>query len=246
MSYILDALKQSDSKRKQETPSESGAAAIIAKPRKQPRSGGRLKWMLLLLVVVVVLVWWQRMPDLGPESGAQTPTEATESEVASTQTNATEESSNGNPVDQTLAVVAPAAVNEDDLKGVRIRLEEPVAAPAPKPAVRRDAPVIAAAKTESGPTLPDVETSPVAAKPASPYADIPYWRQLPVDVQRSLPELKFSVHIYSDDPALRRVKVGERMLREGQIITQDVRLVAIIPKGVILSKREYRFRMNAL
>ncbi|MFC6669209.1 general secretion pathway protein GspB [Marinobacterium aestuariivivens] len=75
---------------------------------------------------------------------------------------------------------------------------------------------------------------------------MPYWRQLPVDVQRSLPELKFSVHIYSEDPASRRVKIGERMMREGQRITPQVRLEEIIPKGVILSYQEYRFRMNAL
>ena len=65
-------------------------------------------------------------------------------------------------------------------------------------------------------------------------------------VQRSLPELKFSVHIYSEDPASRRVKIGERMMREGQRITPQVRLEEIIPKGVILSYQEYRFRMNAL
>jgi general secretion pathway protein B len=75
---------------------------------------------------------------------------------------------------------------------------------------------------------------------------VPYRRQLPVDVQRSLPELAFSVHIYSKDPASRRVKIGERMMREGQSITAQVRLEEIIPKGVILSYEDYRFRMSAL
>jgi general secretion pathway protein B len=79
-----------------------------------------------------------------------------------------------------------------------------------------------------------------------PYAGVPYRRQLPVDVQRSLPELTFSVHIYAKDPASRRVKIGERMMSEGQRITPQVRLEEIIPKGVILSYQEHRFRMSAL
>ncbi|GGO80097.1 hypothetical protein GCM10011348_16030 [Marinobacterium nitratireducens] len=245
MSYILDALKQSESKRKAEPPPNPEGAAVIARPRRQTRPGGRMKWLLPLLAIMAVLVWWQRTMQPGPETGVVVPVEK-----AATVAPAESQPSAAAPTPRDVAAIAPDAASADDLRGVRIQVQEPVPAPATTAVVRtppsRPSERPAPAQQQPAAAETDTAVAETPAAPASPYDDVPYWRQLPVEVQRSLPELKFSVHIYSDDPASRRVKVGERMLREGQIITQDVRLVAIIPRGVILSKQEYRFRMNAL
>jgi general secretion pathway protein B len=74
----------------------------------------------------------------------------------------------------------------------------------------------------------------------------PYLRQLPVEVQRVLPALNFSVHIYSDTPAARMVKLEDRVLREGQRVAPELDVVAIIPRAVVLRYRDQPFKVPAL
>ncbi|MEH6814336.1 MAG: general secretion pathway protein GspB [Motiliproteus sp.] len=73
-----------------------------------------------------------------------------------------------------------------------------------------------------------------------------YWRQLPLSVQRNLPPLDFTVHIYSENPASRMVKINGVSMREGQRVSLSLRLERITPEGVILAYKGYRFRMNAI
>lgn len=73
-----------------------------------------------------------------------------------------------------------------------------------------------------------------------------YWRQLPLNVQRSLPSLDFTVHIYSENPAARMVKINGAAMREGQSVSRFLRLEQITPNGVILVYKTYRFSMNVI
>jgi general secretion pathway protein B len=68
--------------------------------------------------------------------------------------------------------------------------------------------------------------------------------ELPDDIQRQIPDLVFSSHLYSDD--FRLVNINGRMMRENEYIAPELRLVEITEDGVILDFREYRFTMSVL
>jgi hypothetical protein len=73
-----------------------------------------------------------------------------------------------------------------------------------------------------------------------------YWRQLPLSVQRSLPSLDFTVHIYSENPASRMVKINGVAMREGQSVSRFLRLERITPNGVVMVYKVYRYSMNVI
>ncbi len=69
---------------------------------------------------------------------------------------------------------------------------------------------------------------------------------LPANIQRDLPELVFSSHIYASDADLRMVNINGTSLREGDIVADDVRLVEITEEGVVLAFRDYEFEVSVL
>jgi len=73
---------------------------------------------------------------------------------------------------------------------------------------------------------------------------VPYWRQLPVEVQRRLPELQFTLHVYAQEPAQRMVKVNGRIAHQGQYVGTSLKLEEIVPDGVILSFEGQKFMMK--
>lgn len=68
--------------------------------------------------------------------------------------------------------------------------------------------------------------------------------ELPSSIQRGLPAFSISAHIYSDDPASRMVRINGQMVREGQILTADLKLEKITADGVTLSYHNYRFHVG--
>ena len=102
----------------------------------------------------------------------------------------------------------------------------------PKPVSKK--PEIAEAATLA---LAKPKAAPVSEEPKQPdpYAGIPHQKQLPLQVQRALPELNFTVHIYSAKPASRLVKINGMRLREGDQISSALKLKEITKDGVILS-----------
>lgn len=70
--------------------------------------------------------------------------------------------------------------------------------------------------------------------------------ELPVSVQRQIPDLKISSHIYADDPVLRMVNINNRSLREGDFVSDDIKLVGITEDGVVLSYRHYTFELSVI
>ena len=68
--------------------------------------------------------------------------------------------------------------------------------------------------------------------------------ELSLDIQREIPDLVFSSHLYSND--FRLVNINGRMMREGESIAPNLKLVEITESGVILEYREYRISMSVL
>jgi general secretion pathway protein B len=70
------------------------------------------------------------------------------------------------------------------------------------------------------------------------------FKSLPASVKENLPDINISVFVYSDDPSSRVVKINGHTVREGQELTDGLKLEKIVPEGVIFKYEEYKFRVR--
>lgn len=92
------------------------------------------------------------------------------------------------------------------------------------------------------------ERAATAPEPKSPGErespsdrDIKKMHQLPQAVRKDLPNLSFSMFVYSENPAKRLVSYNGRVIREGQEIAPGLKLERITRNGVVLNFRGHRF-----
>ncbi|MBR9885088.1 MAG: general secretion pathway protein GspB [Oceanospirillales bacterium] len=241
MSYILQALKESEARRSARTSEEGGVSdpmppigsSTIPSIRRPLPLWGVLGGVLLLAGAGFILFGKAPVDRMPVDNQGGAPTGAQRDAHASSQTD-----------------------HEIDMVGVKLVLNAPEE---PKPSVTgikevvinkpTITPIKPVRRTVEPVAVAPSETKPVIEEPVAvpdPYAGLPYLRQLPVDVQRVLPDLRFSVHIYSEQQGSRLVKLGDRVIREGQRVAPDLMLEAIIPRGVVMQYRDYRFRVPAL
>lgn len=96
--------------------------------------------------------------------------------------------------------------------------------------------------------LPDhLKASNVVIKPVqvmqTQRVAIPYL-ELPANIRNELPELKFAGHTYAQTPLSRLIIINSKILREGGMISPDLRLFEITPDGVILDFRGTVFSLK--
>lgn len=233
MSYILDALKQSERQRSRHPPA-AGMALQPASPgpTRTPPFYRRWLWWLLAGLVVALLAgyglgklgsrWLQAPP--GPVPSSPDPQQETSVEPA---------------VPPTVATLPRREPIIIDSAPVRILVDEP-------PALSLTAPEPAPAPI-SAPTAPVVAAPTRAQEPPEPVFDpgVPDLRELPASVRARLPALTLSVHIYSATPAGRMANINGQMLREGQQLG-GLQLRSITPRGVILSFEGQEFHLNSV
>ncbi|MEH6576262.1 MAG: general secretion pathway protein GspB [Amphritea sp.] len=275
MSYILDALKQSDNQRK-----DSEIAGVIPHVEVNTEEVNRRTfkgWTWVgLLVLAVFIVWFLTVKDPGT---------AVEQMDVAAESQDLVDTSVVTPVVTPVVTVEPetSSISKEELYGVIIDVSDPSAAAEVKQdqsgKVTRQQPVEAVNPGQRPVNKPaSAEKSKVAISPVSPGVsantvnstventlavtestqkkmetaansgeeEIIYWRQLPLDVQRSLPDLQFSVHIFTTEPSARMVKVNGSIRHEGDLISGNVRLFKITKRGVVLIYNGHRFRMNAV
>lgn len=64
---------------------------------------------------------------------------------------------------------------------------------------------------------------------------------LPIAVREKLPQFTFSIFFYAEEPADRRVRVNGLTLKEGQYLSEGLKLEEILPHGVVFNYYDYRF-----
>lgn len=72
------------------------------------------------------------------------------------------------------------------------------------------------------------------------------FQDLPAQIRNELPNLSFSMLIYSKNPAERVARVNGQVVHEGEDITAGLKLEQITPDGAILEFRGYRFQKGVL
>jgi hypothetical protein len=70
--------------------------------------------------------------------------------------------------------------------------------------------------------------------------------QLPSDIQRKIPQMRFSSHIFAEDPTLRLVNINGKNISEGETVEDDLLLLEISEEGVVFLFLSYTFEMSVL
>ncbi|BDD86481.1 general secretion pathway protein GspB [Desulfofustis limnaeus] len=115
------------------------------------------------------------------------------------------------------------------------------------PAAATVANIPAPARTESphpDPSQQQTPPSPVAT--SAPTVIPPLFDDLPADLKKAIPNVRFSGHVYSLKPDLRMIMADQAIVREQDLITADLRLTAITETGVLLNYRGTDFRIELL
>ncbi|MGD9598721.1 MAG: general secretion pathway protein GspB [Steroidobacteraceae bacterium] len=245
MSFILDALKKSDSERQRQA-----GPALFEVRSATPRNGLPV-WALalgaLLAVNIVGLGWFLLRAPAAPMVAKPASTAPTQAPApAATQATAPTRSA---PIDA--APAGPAPIATARIATARIDTA-PASAPPVLPPPAAVSPTAAAAEEPANPA--DYEEALPAREPLQPaHAEgsveiaagiAPTVDQLSPAIRSQLPPLHLDMHVYAARAADRFVFVNMHRLREGETTRDGIRVEEIVPTGVILSFRGTRFRLE--
>lgn len=227
MSYILDALRKSETERRQgKIPDLGQQVQLIHRPRKKRISP--VVWVAVALVlnaIVLAVVFWPLTPVSQPDS---------------------EMVNNTSKPDDTAVT---AAELEAEPTAIITTVPEPVPEPVLKPEPISIPQVISEEPVWEQPTI--IVPSAPLARDREPLPDdraagrVPHLVELPLSFQKSVPDLIFNSHIYASDPSARRVMINDNYLRRGDSFS-GLKVENITEDGVVLSKHGRRFRVGTV
>jgi general secretion pathway protein B len=239
MSFILDALKKSETDRQRQASPALFEVKVAAPRRRFPAWAAALA--ALLAINVAALAWVLLRPSAPVEPAAATNTTPPAAAAAPAA---------GNPA-QPGMVTVPATVT------IPTTVQIPISS---APSVSVGGPAIETPPVSEEPLLeghepavpPDYDASDYrpAITPAQAGAIAAARRsgQLPSRDEvlaqgGQLPELRLDLHVYAANPADRFVFINMRKLREGEALPEGVRVEQITPNGVDLSYQGRRFAL---
>jgi general secretion pathway protein B len=236
MSFILDALKKSETERQR-----SATPALFEVKVAQPRRSLPV-WAFalggLLIVNIAVLVWVLARSNGGEpaSSVAQAAPAAAPTAVQNTPGTLTVPATVTIPT--TVSISANVAPNEPGVVAESLApplVEEPLLS-------SRDAPMTPDYNANDyAPAVTPSQANALAAERANSLAPS---RDEVVARGTQLPELRLDLHVYAVNPAERFVFINMRKLREGEMLPEGVRVDQITQTGALLSFRGTRFSID--
>ncbi|MFQ5633870.1 MAG: general secretion pathway protein GspB [Gammaproteobacteria bacterium] len=216
MSFILDALRKSDTERRQQA---GPALATTTRHAPQARHGIWVPLLILLLTVNAAIVAWRFLRDANEPPSASPITQADDDPQPGVRSLRDE--------------VEAAPVRDDGARGVP---SEPPPADATKPPVSAPAvPVDAAAPMAAAPADPSPDTMRDA---------LPNFEQLRVGGIISTPPLHLDIHVFANDPSQRFVFINMNKYRERDRMSEGPVVEEITDDGVILTHQGIRFTLD--
>lgn len=216
MSFILDALKKSESDRQQ----KAGAEFAAVPTRDEPPGSLRWLWILALLLAVNLVALLFLLFGRDPEPAAGRNLDVTVPAAGTTSPETAAATDEPSFADQVAAARAARAE----------RLPEPAAEPASDPATTA---VETATPTEARVTY-------VAAPGPSTTGRVPTIDELRLQGTLSYGELRdlhLDIHVFSEVPAERFVFINMTKYREQDQLEEGPAINEITPEGVVLAWR---------
>jgi general secretion pathway protein B len=239
MSFILDALKKSESDRQR----QGGPALFEVKvaPRRHTLPPWAVAIGVLLVANFAIVAWYLLRHAAAPAAGAAPA-------PASTQVPVHARAEAAPPAPQSSAPPAATAMNTT-------APAPPAPAPAPRSVMTAPAPTTAAElptdATAEPASNPD-DFAPAAEPPASGAlgrvkrgtdAGVPLYQQLAATPGTQLPQLRLDLHAYAEHAEERWVLINMHKLREGDSL-EGVHVDRITPDGAVLSYQGSQFLLT--
>ena len=233
MSFILDALKKSESDRQR----QSGPALFEVKVA-PPRTGLPL-WAVAvaaLLVVNLAIVMWM----LWRHPAART----VDASIA--------DSSAAAPAPRP-APPLPASGTEERPQAATAPAPAPVSLPAPAASPSTAAPVLRPTPGAGAAADPD-DYAPAAEPAPAPLLGnrvrrdtvdgVPLYQDVAATPGARIPQLRLDLHVFAPHPQERFVMINMHKLREGDSLPEGVHVDSITPEGAVLSYNGSRFLLT--
>lgn len=245
MSYILDALKKSEEERRRgRIPTLHDRHYEESETADRPnRRRGTLLWSLgLLVLLILAAVSWQWL------SVTRHPIEKVAGSADADIPEADRQPEPGwavaeKPADRSDEIrgqpVTKSGVTETNTARVETKEERPVAPPAEEPA---DAVVIQPAPLQDYGSPPSLTVLPEPAVVES--SSLPLLAELPAEQRRAIPPISIEGHVYAEDSARRMVMINKRVLREGEMAGNGIKLINITWDGVVLRHGDAEFQVK--
>lgn len=261
MSYILDALKKSEKERQRGTAPD---LLTVQEPVLREKNKRRV-WPYIVIAVLILsagLAALRLIPRQSDNKKAGASTVALQKSgpktAESLQTDGSQTITTQPDIKKT-EVPPPANTNrENSFKtplAITKKEERPIAQKATaqskqteQPAIKKAAqpvqtsqPALKPGIPASAPSQVSPDVKPVLNEPAPVPVPgkIYHSGDLPASVQQNLPAVNMSIFMYSEDPASRMVRINGQTLREGQYISEGLKVEEIKPDGVILNYKNY-------
>jgi general secretion pathway protein B len=248
MSFILDALKKSETDRQRQTSPALFEVKVAAPRRRFPMWATGLG--VLLGVNVLVLAWLLlREPRAANEPAA--PVAANPAPAAGG--NAVVNAAPPGMMTVPATVTIPTTVNIPigSVPSINVATGNPdagVVAPSRTPPLSEE-PLLSRQEPSVPPDYdardyaPAVTPAQANAAAAQRAGSVPSRDEL-IAEGTALPELRLDLHVYAVDPAQRFVFINMRKLREGEMLPEGVRVEHITQTGAQLSYRGTRFTLD--
>ena len=241
MSFILDALKKSETDRQRQASPALFEVKVAAPRRKFPLWAAGLA--VLLGINMVVLAWvLLRRPE---PAGALAPPVTTP--VQPMAANTAQPGMVTVPATVTLPTTVNIPINSAPSVNMNSAPAEPgVVGPSQAPPLAEE-PVLQGHEPVVPPDYNQDDYRPaITAQQAGEIAARRRNGELPsrdevIAQGNALPDLRLDLHVYAANPAERFVFINMRKLREGESLPEGVRVDEITPNGVELSYRGKRF-----
>jgi general secretion pathway protein B len=233
MSYILEGLKKLEQKRRQDA-RPPGLLTFREENRRRPKRP--IVWPYLLFIALLlnagIIVWWiGPWRSLGPST---LPQPALTGQTAKPFTSKPVEFKNQSAVIPRKGPPPPKVINQLPKSPAPEKTKESIS-----PVVKKS-PV---SKSTLG-TVPVSTESQSLTNKVAPEGRILKLSDLPLEIKKSLPALKMSVHYYSPDHQSRFATINDRTLHEGETLSEGLRVVEINPAGTVLHYKGHRFLIS--
>jgi len=263
MSYILDALKKSEKERQRGTaPDLLTVQEPVLREKKKRRVWPYIIFAVLILSVGLAalrLIPWQSNNEKAGTSTAALqksgpkPAESLQPEDSQTITTQAEIKKQEVPppasTTREKSLKTPLAITKKEEKPVEQKAivqskiqEQPAVKKAAQPQTSQ--PALNPGVPASAPSTVSPDVKPVQNDPAPVPGKIYQSGDLPASLRQNLPAVTMSIFMYSEDPASRMVRINGQTLREGQYISDGLKVEEIKPDGVILNYKNYRLHIG--
>jgi general secretion pathway protein B len=216
MSFILDALKKSESERQRQAGPALLEARIVRPSRRAPLWAVTVG--LLLLINMAVVAWFlarsgKSPPDAASMAGATPPLTLT------------------TPIADALPAIGEPTAGEPAGKST-----------ASSPAVTPAAALASTSTADEANAINPADLEPATA-PAAGAAPSPRSAGLRsyAELSGTLPDLRLDLHVYATNPPDRYAFINMRKVHEGDVTPEGVRVTQITREGVVLEYRGTEF-----